>query len=280
MRNNLLKCSTLAMLAVAMIVGAVGAGEAWADTPPDPVFPFFGAGAGQIFRFQVAAGDTTCHATLSFADTKGDPLRFPPDPTLRFPPSPNKPVYLERNQSDFFDLDVRALGVMRGQRLNFRPVLMYSRLVASGPCFASFEVFEPFTARTLAMAHPPDPGSPVGQDPPEPGFPVGLAFGQTLLLGVSANDPPEPNIPPPCKGELHLHAADGKMVGMLSFDLMPGHAAFLSLNSSRLGLGFGQRAGIAPCIMPAELGSTNGCKVSVQVLDNFTMWTTGMAAIN
>ncbi len=242
--------------------------------PPDPQYPFFGAGAGQIFRFQVAASgarDATCHALLSFKDTM--------NMTLRVPPDPQKEVYLGPHQSSFFDLDVRALGVMRGQRLNFRPVLMY--FDGSGPCFASFEVFEPFTARTLAMAHPPDPIAPA-IPPPDDGFPVGLAFGQTLLLGVSrVTQPPDPALPPgPCKGELHFHAADGTMVGgPLAFDLAPGFAAFLSLNSSRLGLGFGQRAGIMPCWMPAEAGSTKGCKVSVQVLDNLTLWTTGMAAV-
>jgi len=271
MRNRLLKWTMLAVLVMAPFVGA---GDAWAQDIDE--YAFFAAGFGQIFRFGVAAGGgldpfvKSCHAEMSFADDEGN--------RLGVPPNPNKVVNLGPHQSAFFDLDPRALGLRFGQRINFRPVL--TRFRDSGPCFASFEVYEPASGRTLAMAHPPNPNAPI-DPPPHDGFPVGLAFGQTLLLAVNRLSTLDP-APPACIGESHFHAADGSIVGMLSFDLEPGHAAFLSLNSSRLGLGFGQRAGITPCVLPIRgvSNSTNGCKVSVQVLDNFTMWTTGMAAMN
>jgi hypothetical protein len=111
-----MRTTMLTAIAALVLVG----GMAWAqESSREADLPVFGVGAGQIFRFSVAAfrdasrvGSTRqrCHATLSFRDTENRPIGRSLD------------VDLGQNESAFLDLDPRALGLTARQRIDFRPV--------------------------------------------------------------------------------------------------------------------------------------------------------------
>jgi len=133
------------LTAIAALVLLVG-GMAWAqESLREADLPVFGVGAGQIFRFSVAAVQDSsrvgsaaarCQASLSFRDAENRPI------------GPRRDVDLGPNESAFLDLDPRAFGLKTRQRISFRPVA--SLRTESGPCQVSFSVLDALTGRVGA----------------------------------------------------------------------------------------------------------------------------------
>jgi hypothetical protein len=81
----------------------------------------------------------------------------------------------------------------------------------------------------------------------------------------------------PCAVNVHFHSATGALLATKTIKLAPGEGDFADLGMNGL-VRFGERGIINPCVMPVAPGSAAGCRVSVQVFDNFTGWTQSFLA--
>lgn len=263
------------------------------DRAPESDFPIFGVAAGQVFRFGVASvedpnrsgeTDDRCQATLSFRDIQNRPI------------GTSLEVDLGPNEAAFHDLDTRTLRLSARQRISFRPVLAPS--ARSGPCGASFSVLNAFTGRllthpsiavskTVLGSLPPTCGDFFNIPLPDPTL-LFLGFGQTLLYTVVCSTVPVDvnNMPLPCDVIVEIREggpATPVVASLTTGPLMPGEAATLSLNGNTLA-SFGETAFLLQQVLSSPVDiivdgltcpatTRHGCKISVQVIDNLSAWT-------
>ncbi len=129
-----------------------------------------GLAGGQIMRMVVTAfPPAPCAGTLSFADSKGNPIGS----TLA--------VDLPPGQSKFLDLDASTLSLQTGQRIQVQPMLTLQAPIgaavttSASPCAAAAEVFDRATGRTLTYQtarsrHAESPGAAYSEGAaPSPG---------------------------------------------------------------------------------------------------------------
>lgn len=270
---------------LSLLVLLSGASVAWAQQRSiESDFPVFGVGAGQIFRFGVAAVEDAgapCQATLSFQDTNGRPI------------GGSMYVDLGPDESAFLDLDTRVLGLKPRQRIGFRPAL--KGVAGSGPCGALFGILDALTGRawtqsaaltTFETLGPTCPTQDVG-----PALLLAFGTGQTLQVSVVRSTLPFDvnNDPLPCDVTLEIRdggPATPPVATLVTGPLLPGQSAAVSVPFSMLGKGFGQTAFLNVAVLDSPVvidfgggllcpaTSSVGCKLSTQVIDNLTQWTT------
>jgi hypothetical protein len=95
---------------------------------------------GQTMRVTVVAGSDPCIGQVSFNDLNGNSL------------FPSGPVGLSPGTGTSIDLNVDALSLRLGQRIEVQPALTVTQPAAAVPlnsvCRASVEVFDHLTGRT------------------------------------------------------------------------------------------------------------------------------------
>jgi hypothetical protein len=251
MKNVLMFCSTAFLLMTGTAEGGI---------QPEPFSPLLGGGLGQTLRITITGAGDLCQATLGFRDMRGAPIQE--DGRVRT-------VTLKKGQTAFHELNFNAYVNRLGQRFEVRAVVTQDPAVPSS-CRWSAEIYDQFSKRTTLIYTPvPEDSTPVPEDGHLP--PIGGAFGQTLRFAVASpvSDDGRPALP--CAGQLDLHSSTGALLATKTIRLMPGQGDFLDLSMNGL-VRFGERAIIDPYFMPAP-ASAAGCKLSLQVFDQYSGWT-------
>ncbi|MBI3682842.1 MAG: hypothetical protein HY235_20915 [Acidobacteria bacterium] len=247
---------------------ALAGGRLCADPTPH-LFPMMGGSLGNVIQLNVGGlggPDTRCQAQLGFRDLRNMPV------------GPSRAVDLGPGETASLTLNFNTLVSMSRQRFELRPLVTPANRDGSNfACKSSAEIYEPGSGRDLAWASPAilDPGiAPVLP-------PVSAALYQTLRLGAIGDPDLTPAIGDPnvkCAADLVLRNSRGVVVARKTVSLGAGMGDFVDLNMNTQVSRLGERAIIDPGIIPAPGTSAAGCRVSVQLIDQFTGWTTLIAA--
>jgi len=259
------KMHCLTVLTALLLI--TGTAEGGIQPEPFQESPLLGGGLGQTLRITITGTGDLCQATLGFRDGKGVPV--PDDGRVRT-------VTLKKHESAFHELNFNRFVTRLGQRYEVRAVVTQPPDPIMRSCRWSAEVYDQFSKRTTLIYGHPIQSQPI----PDDGHlaPVGLVLGQTVRFGVVAEPVPNDGSPaPPFALQVDLHSATGVVLDSKILKLAPGEAGFMDLNMNGL-VRFGERGIINPCMMPVAPGSAAGCKLSVQVFDQFTGWTQAFLA--